>query len=459
MKHTPAMQATSGESMALIEHVLAFFESLLHNQEPTTSSHSKQGRPVTLELAHLWLACLLGLVQQAKGVADIWRVLTLGPLCSFAAIDVSRQAVRQRLLDTPLSHLHALLALVNDALCQRAGLPDALGLAPFAREVVALDESTLDAVARLCTDVKTLPKDSPILRVGKLAGVFDLRRQCWRRMQFRSDVLAHCKTGALLLLEDLPKGSLILADLGYFCFATFDYLTQQGYWWLFRLQPKTSYTLLHRFYERGETLDALIWLGAYRSDQAAHAARLVQFRHQGVLYRYITNVLDPHQLSMADVVRLYARRWDIELAFNVLKKHLGLRLWWGCAPHLLLQQIYLTLILAQVLHHLQQEIAAAAGVDPFDVSVQVLLKLLRQARWQCQEGLVPTLLAHARSQHLIRPHTRHSPQAPLIPAHELVPPPASLPLVRPRRHTINHTPRHPRSTSPFDFRCIPRWLI
>jgi hypothetical protein len=457
MKHTPPMQAASGENVPLIEHVLAFFEGLLHAQEPAPSS--QRGRPATICLTHLWLASLLGLVRQAKGVADIWRLLTLGPLCSFAALSVRRQAVRQRLLEAPLSHLHDLLAQVNSTLSQRGNLPDALGLAPFAREVVALDESTLDAVARLCADVKTLPNDSPILRVGKLAGVFDLRRQCWRRVQFRSDVLAHCKTGALLLLEDLPVGSLIVADLGYFSFLICDYLTAVGQWWLFRLKPKTSFTRLHVFYEQGETLDALIWLGAYRSDHAAHAARLLQFRHEGVLYQYVTNVLDPHQFSMADAVRVYARRWDIELAFKLLKAHLGLRLWWSCTPHLLLQQIYLSLMLAQVLHHLQQELAAAAGVDPFEVSVHVLLKLLRQARWPCQEGLIPTLLAHAHDQQLLRPHTRRSPHTPLIPVHELAPLPADLPLVRPRRHTINHTPRHPRSTTPFDFRCIPRWLI
>jgi hypothetical protein len=29
----------------------------------------------------------------------------------------------------------------------------------------------------------------------------------------------------------------------------------------------------------------------------------------------LPNVLDPHVLPLADVVGLYARRWDIELAF------------------------------------------------------------------------------------------------------------------------------------------------
>ncbi len=63
--------------------------------------------------------------------------------------------------------------------------------------------------------------------------------------------------------------------------------------------------------------EALIFLGAYRSDQAAYLVRLIRFRYRGQWYSYITNVLDPNKLSGAEVVRLYARRWDIELAFRL----------------------------------------------------------------------------------------------------------------------------------------------
>ena len=34
------------------------------------------------------------------------------------------------------------------------------------------------------------------------------------------------------------------------------------------------------------------------------------------LRMYLTNVRDPLQLPIADIARLYARRWDIELAFR-----------------------------------------------------------------------------------------------------------------------------------------------
>jgi len=41
--------------------------------------------------------------------------------------------------------------------------------------------------------------------------------------------------------------------------------------------------------------------------------RLVQFRHGAALRRYLTNVRDPRLLPPAELARLYARRWDVEM--------------------------------------------------------------------------------------------------------------------------------------------------
>jgi hypothetical protein len=461
MKHTPFSSIAPDGSTPLITHVLAFFEQLLVPSEAeTTEVGRKRGNPGVLSWSHLWLAALLGLFRRAEGIADLWRLICLSPIGSFSPVCLSQQAVRQRLLSAGLAPLEHLLAQVNAHLQSRPLPTSALPLASFAKEIVALDESTLDRVARLCDDTAHLAKDSLLLRVGKLAGLFDLRRQCWRRLQFRSDASAHCKTAAALLLEDLPKGSLILADLGYFGFHWFDYLTDQGYFWISRLKANSSISApIHVFFQQGETLDALVWLGAHRSNQAAHAVRLVQFRVGKTLYQYITNVRDPQLLPLHEIAQLYARRWDIELAFKLLKQHLGLSLWWGCNQRLVLQQLYLTLIIAQVLHHLQLEIAAAAGVDPFDVSLPTLITTLTQACLPTPQGLVPTLVERGRFLKLIRPHGRLRTQAPILEPHQLLPAPLELVLQRRARHTSPKKKKHPRTTSPFDFRFLPRFLI
>jgi hypothetical protein len=110
--------------------------------------------------------------------------------------------------------------------------------------VVALDESTLDAVRRLSEDVRDEAAGSARLLGGLLAGLFDLRRQQWIRLHFREDVRALCKADVQELIAGLVRGSLILADLGYFGFAWFDWLTDEGYWWLSRLRERTSYEVV-----------------------------------------------------------------------------------------------------------------------------------------------------------------------------------------------------------------------
>jgi hypothetical protein len=121
--------------------------------------------------------------------------------------------VRKRLLTAGTAVLEHLFALVSQGLADfsQAQQPSALSLAPFAPQVVALDESTLDRVRRLTADLRDLPTGDPHLVPGKLAGLFDLRLQRWVRLQFRADVLAGCNIGVLTLLTGLPPGSLILA--------------------------------------------------------------------------------------------------------------------------------------------------------------------------------------------------------------------------------------------------------
>ncbi len=157
------------------------------------------------------------------------------------------------------------------------------------------------------------------------------------------------------------SASLILADLGYFAFAWFDALTDRGYYWLSRLRNKTSYETLHVFYQDRWVVDALVWLGAYRADRAAHAVRLVSLRLGDRTYQYVTNVLDPLQLTPLAIVRLYGRRWDIEMAFNLVKTHLGLHLLWSSKLVVILQQVWAVLIIAQILQALHLEIAGRAG--------------------------------------------------------------------------------------------------
>jgi len=318
-------------AIPLKEQMVSFLEQMLtvSSTEPARPAKRGRGRPASFCLQHLWLALLVGILSQADGLRRVWRCMVLGPVGSFPILTVTYEAVRSHLLAAGTESLQELFVQICGHLASFAAKEQvsALPLASFAPQVVALDESTLDQLKRLTDDLATVPDKDPHLQPGKLAGLFDLRLQQWVRLQFRADVPAGCNVGILVLLEGLARGSLILADLGYFSFPWFDYLTEQGFFWISRLKERTSYTVQQVFYQdtdRG-VLDALIWLGAYRADRAAYAVRLVQYQLEGKTYSYLTNVLDPAQLSMLEIAQLYARRWDIELAFLTLKREVGIQ--------------------------------------------------------------------------------------------------------------------------------------
>src|SRR5947199_7254576 len=63
----------------------------------------------------------------------------------------------------------------------------------------------------------------------------------------------------------------------------------------------------------------------------------------------------------------------IELAFLLLKEYLGLHLWWRSKVSVILVQVWACLILAQLLQAMRLEIACRAQVDPFEVSMPLLV--------------------------------------------------------------------------------------
>jgi hypothetical protein len=165
--------------------------------------------------------------------------------------------------------------------------------------------------------------------------------------------------------------------------------------------------------------------------------RLVRVRYQGQWYSYISNCTDPRQLSGAEMVALYARRWDIELGLRLLKDHLGLRLLWSAKPQVIGAQIWATLSLAQILHALQVQVAAESGVAPFDVSLELLWRYWPQLCLRSRvtgRPVIETIPEVGAAIKLIRPSTRIKRQVPQISWDELLPPPPDLQGIRQPRY-------------------------
>jgi hypothetical protein len=250
--------------------------------------------------------------------------------------------------------------------------------------------------------------------------------QQWRTIDYIGQATQNGREQAQALLSSLKVRALVLADLGYFGFEWFDKLTERGYSWISRVKSHTTVVIEHTYYEVGETFDRLVWLGA-GTTQSKYVVRQVQFLQGGQLRQYFTNVCDPTVLPIMEIARLYARRWDIELAFLTLKRELGLHLIWSSKQVVVLAQVWACLIIAQVVQTIRMEVALRAGVDVFEVSLPLLLEALPQLNLQ---GPHSTLCARMRQLGIIRPSTRLRVEAPVIAPQQLIPLPKDTLLCR-----------------------------
>ena len=158
-------------------------------------------------MAILW--CVL---RGWKSQLDLWRQISVFGLSCFAAVTVTDQAVYNR-LERSAGAMQRLCAWVSQWLFDWLAPYEDHRLAPFAKEVLALDESTLDSMKRWLPQWRDIPAGSAALLAGRLCGLFDVRRQQWKRLDFLPDPLAHCQRYAREMLETVRAGALLLFNL------------------------------------------------------------------------------------------------------------------------------------------------------------------------------------------------------------------------------------------------------
>lgn len=430
MMEPPVLPAALLDHSGLLTGIEAELHTLVEELEPPPPAARGRGALPVLPAMALWTGLLVCVLRGFSTQLALWRLLAVHGLWG-RTFEVGQGAIYDRLERGTTVPLERLFVRVSQVLHGRLAPYADQTLAPFATEVVAIDETVLEKVLTLLPALRE--KRGRALLPGKLATVFDLRRQQWCRAQVIEDVNEREKLHARDLVEGIPAGSLMLCDLGYFAFAWFDDLTHAGYWWISRLRSKVTYEVVHTLYTKGTVSDQLVWLGTYRADQAGEMARLVSFPVGTHTQSYLTNVLDPTLLPLHEIARLYARRWDIELAFKLLKRDLKLHLLWSAKPTVLAQQVWATLIIAQVLLALWVEIAGRAEVDVFEVSLALLVEYAPQLAADGQDPIA-VFVERGRFARFIRPSRRTRNQAPVIPPEDIIPAPPNLGTSRPARY-------------------------
>jgi hypothetical protein len=396
------MKTTSGEqSVKFIEDFLANTLQHVAVEEPS----KKAGRPRVLPALALWAGVLVCLLRGWSSQREIWRLLSVQGIWHFPRYNLSDEAVYKRLEHASQDSLKCVFEAVTASLYVALSTHQATAQASwckFASGVFALDEMTLDKLFRR---LPSLRKDSSVKLAGKITALFDIRKQVWRGIAYQEHPQQNERRAARGMLAFVPKGSLLLTDLGYFGFHWFDDLTQAGMYFISRLRQKTTFDIIEVLYQDDKVLDALVWLGAYRADRARFSVRLVQYDRKGLQRSFITNVLDPRLLSLADIAMCYARRWDIEMMFNLIKTHLKLHTLMSSKLNVILHQVFAVFTIAQVILGLRSDIANQAKADPFEVSLDLLVRWVPRL---AAEGLDPvqTIVERGRLAGFIRPSSR-----------------------------------------------------
>jgi hypothetical protein len=438
----------------VVGEIEQFLRQMIEQMPPDVAEMQRlgPGRPRIMPSMCLWAGLLVCVLQGLNSQRALWRLLNKGNFWFYPRFAVSDQAVYKRLEREGTTPMQKLFRQVSAVLAQRLAPFENTQLAPFASGVWALDQSTLDQVARTLPPLRAAPPADPRLLPGKLSALYNVRRQQWKHIEqienpAQNEKVAARNTLEKLVEEGVEEGSLILADLGYFGFEWFDWLTEHKMWWISRCRAKTSFEVIHHFYkghdEQGRSFsDSLIWLGAYRADRAGHAVRMVTFWQGTSEYSYITSVLDPKQLSMLDIARVYARRWDIEMAFKLVKRYLGLYMLWSAKPVVIQQQVWAVFIISQIMQALQMEIAARAGVDTFEVSMPLLVEYMPRFVYTGEDP-VTVFVQQGRELGFIRPSRRTIIRAPAFDPRGITPVPPDLLLVRQPRYSHRNCASRP----------------
>jgi hypothetical protein len=207
-----------------------------------------------------------------------------------------------------------------------------------------------------------------------LGCAIDLVTGKFAQLVYDEDALTNEKNHIRPLIKNFPAHSLVVFDLGYFSFDLFDWITKHGHFFITRMRKTTTFDVVKELASGQHYRDRVVWLGKLsNTDRAGHPVRLVEILIDGVWYSYITNVLDPSQLSAKSIWALYAQRWTIEMCFGVVKRALNLAFLRSSDRNALLIQIWSTLTVYQVLQDLRREIAGAHGWNEDEVSWQMLM--------------------------------------------------------------------------------------
>ena len=393
-----------------------------------------RARVLTIEVVTF---CLLELVLRGlPSLRALVRRLRLGTLASVAATRVTDGAFYQRLIVLPHAAFLALLRRAVHALpAGPAAYAARAALAPFARALAVIDDTTLDDLARKADLAARVGRGKNATLAGRLGCALDLLTGRLIAVAFDSDAGSNERHRLLPLVDTLPAGALVVFDRGYLAFDLLAGLNARYLYWLTRWKEGVAYRVAHSLVVTPRYRDELVWLGSDAPGATEALAwpvrRIAVAVAPDVWHVWLTNVWDPQLLPAASAARLYEARWSIERAFATLKGALGLATLHAATLNGLLIQVWCTLLLYQVLDALRAHVGRALAAPTDEVSWPLLVEAIAMYAEQPRPAPLATWLAtHARDLdlHIRQPERRKRFTPDRALAADLRTPPAPLPL-------------------------------
>jgi hypothetical protein len=272
-----------------------------------------------------------------------------------------------------------------------------------------VDGSTLEALHK---KTQTLQAQPGLVLAGRVMAMVEAftHRPLWQL--YTEDAAANDKRFAPEILAAVPEGGMLIFDLGFFSFLWFDEFTAQHKFFVSRMRQKTAYRVTQELAQSPYYRDELIEVGLHHSNPCRHPLRLVSVLWHGQWSRYLTNVLDPAQLSARNICELYRRRWRIEEAFLITKRVLDLAYLWKASATGVQLQLYATFVFYLVLLNVCQQVSQNLN-EPLDrISVEMVFRAFYRYSRALTRGetvdLVTSLVQHARLLGLVkRQRKRH----------------------------------------------------
>lgn len=338
------------------------------------------------------VAIVLSLVyRQMSGLSDVLRTLEQEGLMWVEAQRVSRQALSERMQSLPATLFAQLFAQVVERMNQQGTtvIPKSWQAVHQLFGVIwVADGSTLEAIAR---KLDSLSSQATALggKMMMMVAAFSRRPVA---VWYTADANAHDQQWNDELINRLPKGGLLIFDLGFFNFVWFDTFSEQEKFFITRWRQKTAGKVTRVLAQGCRYRDEIVQLGQYRSNPCRYPLRRISVLWGKTWYHYLTNVLDPHVLSAQQVCDLYRQRWRIEEAFLLTKRLLGLAYLWVGGSNGVQIQLYATWIFYAVLIDVCAEVAVALDHPLELISVEMVFRSFYYFSRARQQGRATSLL-------------------------------------------------------------------